>query len=706
MNLSIGAQSLRIVLFGRPGAGKSSLLGALAIAVEQDESPWRLIETPLGLAELRRRVEQQAPSPTIAAEQVVRYPVAFLDRRSDEQKTHVVLIDCDGNAAMRLLTAEKYPSADETRGQLAHEISRADAIILVIPAVASPSESPLAEEDFVQLERFLRLLEEDRGGAVQVGGLPVLLALTKCDLLARSGDGSDEWQKRIAQRCDELDQRFQKFRADRLSAGVTVFGRVRLEEATATAIGQPPPAEPGKPFGVLPLFRDVFELAERYRRSQQRSTGRLIQVAMALLLLVAGMVLFGVLGRRLNSPGDAAVIQTAIEQQTRWYQELRDRGLELAQFQDYQPAEGGKVPWASWDREIETLFNQADSRKPAPTDIVPGARRATYQSVLTVEPVRQARAGWEQVAEQVQQRRNLVTALGLLESKSENPALLKIPPPPIFGVAQARDVWTKLITGYPQFRSWSLEGLPGEVSREIAAAAELSARHLILAGQQEILDHFEQLTPDGKETPALWRKLRDWLESPAELQSWRDLTDYLLWLYHPAAEDPVDALTNFLNRPQHPIELQRLVVVFPGSLNLTPAGKLTIYHGQKPEESAPLSFKQLGEARREDGESAVRYTFVPEAGESVTYRIGYRPGDTLWAELPVQTEEKAARMLTWSHCRSQVFQFERLSRPPRLHRIDQPANEGELMNDIRLIVAVGVVPRLPDLIPVVKLSRR
>ena len=47
-----------------------------------------------------------------------------------------------------------------------------------------------------------------------------------------------------------------------------------------------------------------------------------------------------------------------------------------------------------------------------------------------------------------------------------------------------------------------------------------------------------------------------------------------------------------------------------------------------------------------------------------------------------------------------------LLRPPRLHAKDQPANEGELMQEIHLTVAVGIVPRLPDLIPVVKLSRR
>jgi hypothetical protein len=52
-----------------------------------------------------------------------------------------------------------------------------------------------------------------------------------------------------------------------------------------------------------------------------------------------------------------------------------------------------------------------------------------------------------------------------------------------------------------------------------------------------------------------------------------------------------------------------------------------------------------------------------------------------------------------------VFQFERLERPPRLHRKDQVATEGELAEGVTLSVAVGFVPRLPDLLPVVKLAK-
>jgi GTPase SAR1 family protein len=707
MNSAVGKKALRIVLFGRPGAGKSSLLGSLALAAEQPDSPWRLEDPSGGLAELRRRVEIDSPQPTITPEQVVPYPVRFQDAKPAGDSAEVLLIDCDGNAALQLLSAERFPSAHEHPGRLAQEISRADAILLVVPAIESLSEAPPGEEDFAQLERFLRLLEEDRGSAVHVGGLPVLLALTKCDLLARHGDTPSDWQARVAERLEMLDGRFQTFRAERLARGVAVFGQVSLMPAMATATHQPL-TEPRQPLGVVDLFRETLALARQYRQSQRQSTGRLLHVALLLALLIAGLVMFGLHQGGIPSPRDQQTVRAAIEEHIRWFEGLKERGLELARFTgEYQLEEGGRVPWASWDRDVGELFTRAASRNPAPDEPLPGAQRATYRPVLADETVRQARAAWQEAAAELEQRRNLVAALGLVEPRPDRPALLKVPPPPDFAVDKAKTTWEQLARVYPPFRDWSLEGLPRGVAREIATAAESSVNHLLLAGQKEILWQLNRLSsPEGRETPALWRSLREWLQAPAELRAWRELTVYLLRLVHPAAEDPVDVLKSFLDRTQHEVELQRLVLRVPSSLKLTPAGKLTVYHGRKAEVQTTLAFKQLGEARREEGEPFVRYTFVPEAGESLAYRLAYRPGDTLWLDLPVQTGEKPPRMLTWSLCRSQVFQFERIVRSPRLHKPDQVATEGELMHDIALTVPVGIVPRLPELIPIVKLSRR
>jgi hypothetical protein len=53
-----------------------------------------------------------------------------------------------------------------------------------------------------------------------------------------------------------------------------------------------------------------------------------------------------------------------------------------------------------------------------------------------------------------------------------------------------------------------------------------------------------------------------------------------------------------------------------------------------------------------------------------------------------------------------MYQFERLLRPPRLHRVDEPYMKGERMEGVRVIVSPPEGwPRVPDLLPVVRFSQ-
>src|SRR5947209_13976106 len=69
--------AVRIVLFGMPDAGKSSLLGALAQAAQTQEHVLngRLQDVSQGLAELQRRLYEGRPRETL--EEVVPYPVVL-----------------------------------------------------------------------------------------------------------------------------------------------------------------------------------------------------------------------------------------------------------------------------------------------------------------------------------------------------------------------------------------------------------------------------------------------------------------------------------------------------------------------------------------------------------------------------------------------------------------------------------------------------
>src|SRR5437763_5359547 len=101
--------AVRIVLFGMPDAGKSSLLGALAQAAQTQEHVLngRLLDQGHGLVELQRRLYEERPRQTL--EEVAPFPVRLepFPQRGDDAAPpplDAVLFDCDGRVANELLT--------------------------------------------------------------------------------------------------------------------------------------------------------------------------------------------------------------------------------------------------------------------------------------------------------------------------------------------------------------------------------------------------------------------------------------------------------------------------------------------------------------------------------------------------------------------------------------------------------------------------
>src|SRR5437867_5906954 len=96
---ALDQSALRIVLFGMPDAGKSSLLGALAQSAQTQEHVLngRLTDLSHGLGELQRRLYEQEPQETL--QEVVPYPATFeplTGTDAPSTQTNVVLIDSDG----------------------------------------------------------------------------------------------------------------------------------------------------------------------------------------------------------------------------------------------------------------------------------------------------------------------------------------------------------------------------------------------------------------------------------------------------------------------------------------------------------------------------------------------------------------------------------------------------------------------------------
>ena len=231
-------EPLRLVLFGPPGAGKSSLLGALGQAAEvQPHLLGGVLADPSpNLADLRRRVYEHGPDPT--DEEVVAYSFTYepSEKGEDEPRSAVVL-DCDGRVADALVR-EPAPAG----GTLGREMLHADALVVAVDASAPPEK---IDAEFAEFDRFLRWMERYRGLRTDVGGLPVFLVLTKCDRLARPGQTAADWLEHIED-------------ASATSAAVSMpFSRIagRPPSAASTSTSGPPPscvrrwlaAPPGRP---------------------------------------------------------------------------------------------------------------------------------------------------------------------------------------------------------------------------------------------------------------------------------------------------------------------------------------------------------------------------------------------------------------------------------------------------------------------------
>ncbi len=831
---SVRADDLSIVLFGLPGAGKSSLLGALAQAAQAQEHllNGHLIDVSHGLDELRRRLYEEGARRT--AEEVVPYPVDFepfrVGGRSSKNPEHVgaVFIDCDGRVANDLLVRRQAIPEDSPEGTLAREVNDADTLVLVIDASAPPAQ---VESDFTEFDRFLRHMESSRGQRTEIGGLPVFLVLTKCDLLAQPGDTASDWMERIEQHKRDLDSRFRSF-LTRLQqeSKVSPFGRLDLH-LWATAVKRPAlagtPAKAREPYGVAELFRQCLEQAAAFRSRRRRAGRRLVWTVGTAGGIVALMTALGVgftvhnldtptnalrehvqvvlssdmpsATERLNAPlrelrrradelhairndsqfdalsseqqrlvgerldelesylgyfdrlvqsprprdihnagalreikeelktelalpneawkdteagrlysdrvQDTEALALAVKRAEDWYRDNATRAEELRTFSGQQTGRSAAgVNWDRWTTDAETLL-RPDYRPPftGPNSVPGAATTLTYEAtVLRFEEVAAARTEWEARKSRLQRVLDLCTVLGLAMASEKRPAVLAVPRR--FTLSQARERRNTLEQSYPQYKKdFVFDEVPEAIRPLVDQTAHTSYEHLLDPGQALVLKQLEQ-GGGGEETQARWQSVRLWLREPKELEDWRVLAGVLIRLHDPASPhtlesaDPVSVLAEFLDRSSFTVNIRRVILEIPESMDRKPVADapLSIYHPASAGEKPALSLQPSGEGERDPQRRVWRYEFRMPEQQTLTYR----PGDALWATLPLRDDWT----FTWVRCHSLMYQFERLMRPPRLHRTKEATTSGTLEEQVRLtIIPADGVPRIPDLMPVVKL---
>lgn len=296
----VSRRALRLVLFGRNDAGKSSLLGALMQAAQTQPQllDGQLTDLSNGLTELQRNLYDHGPADT--QQEIVLYPIRLHAEAGGKNARPIdaVLIDCDGQAVTHLLETRELLGDNQAASGLSEAIMSADAVIVVVDAAGPPAQ---VDDDFAQFERFLDLLEHSRGREVHVSGQPMLLALTKCDLLVHAGEDKltvADWLNRIDDRKRRVAERFKDFLARAWRHDASPFGQVHLQAVRGTAIKRPAladsPARPHEPYGVAELFRDGLAEAQAYRSRQRRSNRSLFRTVAAGVGVT--VLMFGLLG--------------------------------------------------------------------------------------------------------------------------------------------------------------------------------------------------------------------------------------------------------------------------------------------------------------------------------------------------------------------------------------------------------------------------
>lgn len=795
-------KAVRIVLFGMPDAGKSSLLGALFQTAHSQGRALHghLTDLSHGLGELRNRLYEERQTET--QEEIVPYPVRFAPY--GQAGFPAVLYDCDGRTANDYLVRKRALEKEARPGTLAGAVLSADVLILAVDASAPHDQ---IADDFREFRRFLGHLEQYRQREHAVGGLPVYLVLTKADLLARDTISRSMWEARIAEKKKEVARLFQQYLAG--SGNLLAFGTLNLE-VRATAVRRPAltdaAAQPKEPYGVAELFHEAFVDALAFRSRSRRSHKRLLWTVGGAggflgLMLSAGLLFLATapaptgptladrveMLRAAEGRTAAARLGDRLDRRLReWQAVLSDPGFAdlsepLQTFVRGRLDEGqayvrfrealASIPSPTRAQTLAEL-NQVEQRltrlEPPPayrdewaetpavrerarllTTEVPALKEAVGQltqyyfalanrardllltSELNAEwaqrvqaleesgktvpfsrsdPVRgaaydyadveAARIEWQQAHDRLTRLHNLAGALGLLGGDPERAPLALPPLPPEAEVpATGTRRWQALQSLYPTFRTWSLDQVPDAVRPEAERRLARSVEQGALDTRRLILDKVKGLNLSGKEEPADWPRVGEYLLSPA-VADWRNLVAYLNRLLNPSAADPIEQTAAFLRQDAFEIDPRRVQVRLPDTLSnapVRPAGDLALVHRPPGGESQRLTLRPQGEPRRE--KQSLVYTFV--AGGP---GFSYRPGDAFHAELPVKVGDRS-RQLTWASPRTLSFQFGALQGEPRLHAPDQSNVEGVAAVGVDAMVVEGKFPQVPAMVPAVRFGK-
>jgi hypothetical protein len=400
---------------------------------------------------------------------------------------------------------------------------------------------------------------------------------------------------------------------------------------------------------------------------------------------------------------DADALEAAVKRARNGYLDSAEKADALWTFKGQQTGAGtAGIDWDGWARQVETLLDPNNAAPFLGSAPVPGAASTlTYEAtVLRFDEVRNVRNDWEANQRRLQRLLDLSAALGLAPAGDKRPPVLVIPRP--FALRQARERARDLSRSYPNYPTdFVLDRVPEAIRPQVRQVARTNYEHLLGPARDAVLDQLRQAGGGAEETRTRWEAVRTWLRDPKELEDWRVLAAALVRLHDPESGDPVTALSEFLGKTSFTLDLARLTLEVSESLGAKPAAgaSLAVYHAASAGDKPALSLELSGEGERDAQRRVWTYQFRPAEGQ----RLTYRPGDSLWVTLPLRDD----LAFTWVRCHSLQYQFERIVRPPWLHKKGDDPSTGTLEQRVKLTVTPpDGVPRVPDLLPVVRLERK
>jgi hypothetical protein len=342
--------------------------------------------------------------------------------------------------------------------------------------------------------------------------------------------------------------------------------------------------------------------------------------------------------------------------------------------------------WPEWAKKADDALSAGPPVKASdPLTLPTGQGPALTNAIVLAYPdVAKSSDRLAQSARRLAAFRAIAGVVGLVDDAGPT---LKIPDG--FTADQAPALWTALVAKYPDLVSWGSPDIPDAAMSAVQLAARKSYDRLVPSGRSLVRGAYGSPN-DGPESPGRWRTAVEKLPANGSMKAWNELARLALRL---AGEnsDPLEELLRFVRKDEFVIELQAVDVLIPGG-KWTPTGSWILFVQPPGGQAVKKSFRAPDDPKGE----RIRFT----AADGKPAKI--KPGDLVWAELGVTDKAKDDLQLTWwaSGIRSKLYQMDRLSRVPRIHKLDQRAETGEVAIGVRVeFLPIGAVPRIPDLMP-------